>query len=72
MEEFSRGCVGQLADVAISVERVSRYLGELINAREKPGAIVCDNGTEFTANAMFFWSKDNQVGLRFIQPGKPT
>ena len=72
MDEFSRECVGQLADVAISGERVSRYLGELINAREKPKAIVCDNGTEFTSKAMFFWAKDNQVALRFIQPGKPT
>ena len=37
-----------------------------------PGKIVCDNGTEFTSKAMFFWQKDTGVQLGFIQPGKPT
>jgi len=33
---------------------------------------VCDNGPEYTSKAMFIWSKEQQVTLRFIQPGKPT
>lgn len=33
---------------------------------------MCDNGTEFTSKAMFFWSKEQNVTLDFIQPGKPT
>ena len=34
--------------------------------------LFCDNGTEFTSKAMFFWSKESGVRLGFIQPGKPT
>ena len=34
--------------------------------------MVCDNGTEFTSKAMFFWQKNRGVRLGFIQPGKPT
>ena len=41
-----------------------------MSARGRPQAIVCDNGTEFTSRAMSFWSRDNQVKLEVIQPGK--
>ncbi|SCY50380.1 Integrase core domain-containing protein, partial [Legionella israelensis DSM 19235] len=40
--------------------------------RSKPNKVICDNGTEFTSKAMFFWSKESGVNLGFIQPGKPT
>lgn len=51
---------------------VSRFLDQLMETRTRPKSIVCYNGTEFTSKAMFNWSKDNQVKLAFIQPGKPT
>ncbi|WP_335985808.1 integrase core domain-containing protein, partial [Spongiibacter tropicus] len=38
----------------------------------QPNTIVCDNGTEFTSKAMFFWSQESGVKLGFTQPGKPT
>lgn len=41
---------------------------QLIELRDRPDRIVCDNGTEFTSKAMFFWSKATSV----IQPDKPT
>lgn len=72
VDDFSRECVGQLVDVSISGHRVARFLTELISQRKRPASIVCDNGTEFTSKAMFFWSKERQVKLNFIQPGKPT
>ena len=37
-----------------------------------PKTIVCDNGTELTSKAMFFWSEKTGTTLHFIQPGKPT
>lgn len=57
---------------SISGHQVTRFLNLLIEARGAPSRIVCDNGTEFTSKAMFFWSKESRVGLGFIQPGKPT
>ena len=64
--------VGQLVQVSINGRQVARFLSLLIEQRGKPGKVVCDNGTEFTSKAMFFWSKEIGVTLGFIQPGKPT
>ena len=72
IDDYSRECVGQLADVSISGGRMARFLTELGQARQLPGTIVCDNGTEMTSKAMFFWSREAGVKLHFIQPGKPT
>jgi len=72
VDDYSRECVGQITDLAISGIRVARYLHQLVEERGGPEAIVCDNGPEFTSKAMFFWSQDTGVELRFIQPGKPT
>ena len=69
--DFSREVVGQLVSVSIRGHQVARLLSQLSEARGKPKKIVCDNGTEFTSKAMFFWSKETGVGLGFVQPGKP-
>ena len=70
LDDFSRECLGQEVDFSISGERVSRFLSLLLSARGRPEALVCDNGTEFTSRAMFFWSRDNGVKFNFIEPGK--
>ena len=72
VDDHSREVLGQLADFSLSGLRVSRFLLDLIRDRNKPDQIVCDNGTEFTSKAMFFWQQDTGVKLSFIQPGKPT
>jgi putative transposase len=72
VDDYSRECIGQIVDFSISGLRVSRFLNQLIESRGRPRALVCDNGTEFTSKAMFFWSKDTGIRLNFIQPGKPT
>ena len=72
VDDFSREMVGQLVSVSISGRQVARFLDHLIETRGRPDRIVCDNGTEFTSKAMFFWSKEADVKLAFIQPGKPT
>jgi transposase InsO family protein len=33
--------------------------------------IVSDNGTEFTSHAVFAWTKEQQIDLHYIMPGKP-
>jgi len=72
VDDYSRECIGQYADISISGETVSRILNMLLCERGKPQSIVCDNGSEFTSKAMFFWAKKSGVKLAFIQPGKPT
>jgi putative transposase len=34
--------------------------------------MICNNGSEFTSNEMFFWYNETGVSLNFIQPNKPT
>ena len=72
VDDYTRECVGQLVDVSISGAYMARYLTELGKVRGLPKTIVCDNGTEMTSKAMFFWSKEAGTKLHFIQPGKPT
>lgn len=71
VDDYSRECIGQLVDVSISGERVSRLLERLADERARPAAIVVDNGPEFTSKALFVWAQRMGVRLRFIQPGKP-
>lgn len=70
-DDYSKELVGQLVAFSIGGHQVARFLDELIELRSKPDQITCDNGTEFTSKAMFFWQKNSGVKLAFIQPGKP-
>lgn len=72
VDDYSRVCVGQIVDLSISGERLSRYLEQLRITRGLPKGLVLDNGPELTSKAMFFWSQVAGVKLLFIQPGKPT
>lgn len=71
-DDYSKELVGQLVAFSITGARVGRFLDQLIERRSAPDQITCDNGTEFTSKAMFFWQKTSGVKLAFIQPGKPT
>lgn len=72
IDNFNRELLGQLVALSISGQQVTRFLEQLGEEHGYPEQIVCDNGTEFTSKAMFFWSKSANVRLNFIQPGKPT
>jgi putative transposase len=54
VDDFTKEMVGQLAEVSILGLRVAR----LLDQRNLPPIIVCDNGPEFTSKAMFFWAKE--------------
>ena len=47
-------------------------LDRIALTRGLPEAITVDNGPEFISKALDLWAFDNNVKLRFIQPGKPT
>lgn len=71
-DDYSKELIGQLTAFSITGAMVGRFLDQLIESRSAPDQITCDNGTEFTSKAMFFWQKESGVKLAFIQPGKPT
>lgn len=72
IDDFSRELIGQLISISISGQQVARFLNQLIEVRSKPQSITCDNGSEFTSKAMFFWAKELNIKQNFIQLGKPT
>lgn len=47
-------------------------LEQLKEWRGLPRAIRCDNGPEYTAQALVDWCQAHRVELRYIQPGKPN
>ena len=56
-DDYSKELVGQLVAFSISGQQVGRFLDQLIESRNAPDQITCDNGTEFTSTAMFFCQK---------------
>jgi hypothetical protein len=43
----------------------------MIDLHGRPAAIRCDNGPELTSQTLTDWCKEQDIELRFIQPGKP-
>jgi putative transposase len=71
-DDCTRECLATVADVSLSGRRVARELDLLIAVRGKPKAIISDNGTELTSNAILSWTADAKVDWHYIDPGKPV
>jgi putative transposase len=51
---------------------VVRVLNQIKGKRGAPQYLFCDNGSEFTGQAMDLWAHQHQVRIDFSRPGKPT
>jgi len=71
IDEANRGALGIDIAVSIPASRVIAFLTQLIDLHGRPAAIRCDNGPELTSQAFIDWCKEQDIELRFIQPGKP-
>lgn len=71
IDDFTRECLGLVADTSLSGVRVARELDRVIRLYGKPQTIVSDNGTEFTSRVMLDWQSQTGVGWHYITPGKP-
>ena len=49
VDDFTRECLGLVADTSLSGTRVARELDAIISRRGKPLTVVSDNGTELTS-----------------------
>lgn len=72
VDDCTRECLALVADTSLSGVRVSRELDRVIDRRGRPTAMVSDNGTEFTSNAILAWADERRVDWEYIQPGKPV
>lgn len=72
VDNLSRECPVLEVDHSLTGQRVARVLDRIALIRELPEVITVDNGPEFISKALDLWAYENNVRLRFIQPGKPT
>ncbi len=72
IDDYTRECLGLVADTSLSGIRVTSELDRLIRLYGCPQSIVSDNGTELTSRAMLDWQNVNAVRWHYIAPGKPT
>ena len=52
IDDVTKECLAAVPETSLSGKRVVREMSALIARRGKPGAIVSDNGTEFTSTAV--------------------
>ena len=71
IDEANRGCLGIDIATSIPAVRVTAFVAQLIDLHGRPSAIRCDNGPELTSQTFTDWCKEQDIELRFIQPGKP-
>lgn len=72
IDEHSRKALWTQAYSSISAKVLIEVLNLVLQWRGCPAYIRCDNGPEFISQKLEQWAKDNEVELRFIQPGKPS
>jgi len=71
VDDFTRECVGLVADSSLSGLRVTRELDAMAAARGLPASCVSDNGTELTSTAVLRWRQERGIQWHYIAPGKP-
>ena len=70
-DEFTRQSLALRVDESFTSMEVKAVLQEVIAQRGAPGFIRSDNGSEFIARDLGIWLAIQDIGTRFIEPGKP-
>ena len=61
VDDFTRECLGLMADTSLTALRVVRELDRIVETRGCPRMIVSDNGTEFTSNTTWLGSRSTTL-----------
>jgi len=72
VDVYTRESVAIEADQSLKGADVVRVLNRVKLHRALPRVLFCDNGSEFTSQAMDLWAYQNGVQIDFSRPGKPT
>ena len=72
LDDYNREGLGIEVDLSLPSARVIRSLEQIIEWRGKPAAIRCDNGPELLSETLIQWTKERQITMLYIQPGKPN
>jgi len=71
VDDFTKECLAIEVDTSLPGRRVVNVLERLAEMRGLPRSITVDNGPEFISKALDAWAYEQQLTLRFIEPGKP-
>lgn len=71
MDDYRREALVTEADYSLPTLRVTRALNQLMEWRDQPAAIRCDNGPEFISEEFTRWARTRGIRIEYIQPGKP-
>ncbi len=72
MDIYTRECLAIEAAQSLKGEDVVKVMNQIKMHRGVPKMLFCDNGAEFTSQAMDLWAYQNGVRMAFSRPGKPT
>lgn len=72
IDDYNRESLINEAFYSIPSVRLVQKLKELLLFRPKPKHIRTDNGPEFLSKVFIEFCHDNGIGLKYIQPGKPS
>ena len=72
VDVYTRECLAIEAGQSLKGEDVVRVLNRIGVRRGAPKWLFCDNGSEFTSQAMDLWAYQQGVRIDFSRPGKPT
>lgn len=71
IDDYRREGIVIEAGFSLPAIRVIRALNQLLEWREKPSVIRCDNGPEFISHEFTQWAKKQGIRIEYIQPGNP-
>ena len=73
VDEYTRESVALEVASSLTASCVTRALQESFTHRgQKPEALVCDNGPEFTSVHFMQWAAQQNIEVQHIEPGKPV
>jgi len=72
VDVFTRESLAIEVGQSLKGENVAQVLNRIRAQRTTPKTLFCDNGTEFTSQAMDLWAYQAGVQIDFSRPGKPT
>ena len=72
LDIYKRECLAIESEQRLKGQDVVMVLNRVKAQRGVPKMLYCDNGSEFSSQAMDLWAYRNRVRIAFSRPGTPT
>ena len=71
IDDYNREALTVGIDYSLPSQRMMCSLNQLIGCRGKPVQIRCNNGPEYTSNALKDWAIEKGILIGYIESGNP-